>query len=310
MPIPEIIELFDSGAGSLTRTEDGLFEREATLRWLLKDIDSNAEAEQKVRQQAPDVWQGHYRQRLDVQPLGNKWWIGSATYVNPAVSGDGDDASGDPQELFSASVAFDTTGGTERITQAYVDPLEIFNPAANGERKFGKANEVVPSFQGAINVSGDQVNGIDVVVPVFNFTETWTVPVQYLTDRYVETLYELTGTTNKSVFRVFRPGECLFLGARCEIARGDFKAPITFTFSARPNVATKKVGDIIASNIKGWQYVWIVYESSVDNANLIKRPKFVYVNDIYGEQEFSRLGIGTTFPSLYKPGRNGPALPQ
>ena len=305
MAIPEVIELFDSGAGSLTRNDDGTLTREITLRWLIKDKASYALAEQKLRQQAPDVWAGYSRQRLDLQPLGSKWWIGTALYVTPSVEGEGDEP-GQAENLFPASVSFDTTGGTEHITQAYYDGPALWG----GETAYARGNAIAPSYEGAINVNGDQVNGIDVVVPVFNFTETWTVPTVYLTDRYVNALYRLTGKTNNALFRVFEPGECLFLGARGDLARGDYKAVLTFSFSCRPNQRNLKAGQIEVNYKEGWQYLWIEYENSVDNANLIKRPKFAYVNDIYGKEDFSQLGIGTTFPQLYGPSAQGPNIPQ
>lgn len=309
MPIDDIIELFDSGAGSLSRSDDGTFSREVTLKWLLKDLPGYLDAETKLRNHAPDYYRGHFRQRLDCQPLGNGWWLGSASYASPAINSQGDeDNPGEPQ-LFPATVAFDTSGGTEHITQAY---LAFDGSAAfgfHGEYRYAKQGQTAPDYKGAINVSGDSVNGVDVTVPSFNFTETWTIPTAFLTDTYVSALYQLTGKTNDAQFRVFLPGECLFLGARCEATRGDFKTSITFSFSARPNVTNQKIGDITVSSKKGWQYLWIEYESSVDNANLIKRPKYVYVDDIYGEEDFSRLKIGTVFPALYTPSLTGPDVP-
>ena len=309
MPINDIIELFDSGAGSLSRSDDGTFSREVTLKWLLKDLAGYLDAETKLRANAPDYYRGHFRQRLDCQPLGNGWWLGSASYASPAVNSQGDEDNQQSPNLFPATVAFDTSGGTEHITQAY---LPFDGSAAfgfNGEYRYAKQGQTAPDYKGAINVSGDSVNGLDVVVPAFNFTETWTVPTVFLTNTYVSTLYQLTGKTNAAQFRVFQAGECLFLGARCEATRGDFKTSITFSFSARPNATNQKIGDITVSTKKGWQYLWIEYESSVDNANLIKRPKYVYVDDIYGSGDFSLLRIGTNFPSLYAPAATGPSVP-
>jgi hypothetical protein len=309
MPINDIIELFDSGAGSLSRSDDGTFSREVTLKWLLKDLSGYLDAETKLRNHAPDYYRGHFRQRLDCQPLGNGWWLGSASYASPAVNSQGDEDNQQSPNLFPSTVAFDTSGGTEHITQAY---LAFDGSAAfgfHGEYRYAKQGQTAPDYKGAINVSGDSVNGLDVVVPVFNFTETWTVPTVFLTNTYVSTLYQLTGKTNEAQFRVFQAGECLFLGARCEATRGDFKTSITFSFSARPNATNKKIGDITVSTKKGWQYLWIEYESSVDNANLIKRPKYVYVDDIYGSGDFSLLRIGTNYPSLYAPAATGPSVP-
>jgi hypothetical protein len=302
MAIPDVIELFDSGTGSLTRSDDGTFSREVSLRWLLKDIPNYAAAEAKGRQQAPDAWAGHFRSRLDVQPLGSGWWLATAVYATPTAN-DGNQQEGGEGELFPASVAFDTTGGTEHITQAYYDG----DAEWGGEERFAREGQA-PEMEGAINVNGDQVNGIDIVVPVFNFTETWTIPAAYMTATFVNALYSLTGKINNARFRVFNRGECLFMGARGEMARGDFKAVITFSFAARPNEENKKIGRIDGIFKGGWDYLWVWYEDTTDNANLIKRPKYVYVDKIYGEGDFSRLGIGTNFPQLYVPSPTGPAI--
>lgn len=297
-----VIELFDSGSGSLSTEASGTFSRDVNLKWLLKDIVSYQAAEDKGKELAPDVFSGHYRSRLDVAPLGSDWWMVTATYSRQAITPDEDPQQNQDEDLFPASVSFDTTGGQEHITQAYTD--SIVN-VGQGERSFGDG---APSYYGAINVSGQQVNGLDVVAPVFNFTETWTIPTVWMTDEYVSTLYSLTGKVNDATFRVFEAGECLFLGARAEIARGDFRSTVTFSFSARPNEASKAVGGIEVTNKKGWEYLWIQYEDEVDNANLIKRPKYVYVDAIYPEGDFSLLGIGTNFPSLYTPAATGPAI--
>jgi hypothetical protein len=304
MAISEIIELFDSGAATKTRNDDGSISKQVTLRWLIPDQSSYKSAQERLELQAPAVWDEHFRQSLDVQPLGNKWWIGSAVYVAPALmDGDGTE-DGQIENLFPASVSFDTTGGTEHITQAFYDGDGDWG----GEATFAGEGVFPPSYEGAINVSGGQVNGIDVVSPVFNFTETWTMPTQFLTADYIASLYDLTGKTNETEFRIFKRGECLFMGARSELQRGDFRAAVTFSFSARPTEIGKKVGRITIPNKEGWQYVWVQYEDSVDNANLIKKPKYAYLNDIYGKGDFGRLGIGSDFPRLYRPAPTGPAL--
>lgn len=301
MPPTGVIELFESGRGSLSMDNRGVYSRDVDLKWLLKDIVSYQAAEDKGKELAPDVFSGHYRSRLDVNPLGSNWWMVTATYSRQAITPDENPSQEQDQDLFPASVSFDTSGGQEHITQAYTP-----TGASAGERRFPAQGS--PDYKGAINVSGDQVNGLDVVSPVFNFTETWTIPTVWMTDQYVATLYNLTGKVNDATFRVFEAGECLFLGARADIARGDFRTTVTFSFSARPNEASKTVGTISVTNKKGWEYLWIQYENAKDNNNLIKRPKYVYLDTIYPEGDFSLLGIGTDFPALYTPAATGPAV--
>jgi hypothetical protein len=44
---------------------------------------------------------------------------------------------------------------------------------------------------------------------------------------------------------------------------------------------------------KGHEYLWIRYEDTVSSNELLKKPKFVYVNEVYPSADFSQLGIGT-----------------
>jgi hypothetical protein len=45
---------------------------------------------------------------------------------------------------------------------------------------------------------------------------------------------------------------------------------------------------------KGHEYLWVRYESASESNQLIKKPKFAYVNKVYKDGNFSALGIGTT----------------
>ena len=149
-------------------------------------------------------------------------------------------------------------------------------------------------------------NGVKVVVPQFQFTETWTLPAEKILDSYVEDLYNLTGTVNKSQFRCFKQGECLFLGARCEMTRGATVASVVYSFSARPTKENMKVGsgsnEIIVNFKRGWEFMWIRYGNRVSSNSLIKRPLSVHVNQIYEMTDFAKLQIGgTAFPKVYQP---------
>lgn len=304
MPYPEYIELFDSASGTLTLNDDGTLAREVPLKWLVPNKSTYLACETWAAEFCPLDYQGHRRTRLECRSLGNKWWEVSAVYTNAAIQGsddnnqDGDNGGSEP---ISNTVSFDTTGATEHITSA----INGGSPGFQGEEVYTRPGETenIVYFDGAINVDGESVNGLDIVVPTFNFSETWTMPASFLIDKYIETLYALTGTVNDGDFRVFKQGECLFLGARAEMTRGQTLVSVTYSFSARPNKENFSVGAganaIEVSFKRGWDYMWIRYEPKVSQNTLIRRPASVHVNQVYERKNFGLLSIGTTFPKVY-----------
>lgn len=305
MAFPQVIELFDSGRGGLTTNDDGTVTRDVELRWLINGFTSYIGAENKGKELAPIDITGHRRKSLNVDPLGNGWYIVAAEYSNPALqdddSSEGDNNSGgDP---VSNTVAFDTTGGTEHVTQAY-NPSGVGQTGITGQLGYARPGETdqLPDFQGAIGVSGNTVNGVDKVVPIFNFQETWVFPSRWVLDSYVATLHNNTGKLNSKPWRIFKQGEVLFMGARAEITRGATMVSITFSFTARPSITDPfKVGDIEVMFKGGWDYMDVIYEDDTDESTLIKKPKFVFINTIYDAFNFEQLSIGNRFPAVYMP---------
>lgn len=310
MAFPTHIPLFDSGTGGLTTREDGQLQRELTLKWLVPKMDSYQMAEEKGEELAPLDSSGHRRTRLSVRSLGNKWYEIEATYENTLVQQSDNNDNNDDGGVAN-TISFDTSGGTEHITQAFQagngnagqQVVGTFTGIYGqlGHARPGEGDQV-PALEGAINVEGDQVKGTDKVVPIFNFTETWVFPSAFLVSSYIGTLYKLTGTVNRTDWRVFKGGEVLFLGARGEITRGAATASITFQFSARPNRGTFKVGEVEVTGGKlGWEQMSVMYETASSDASLIRRPKFVFINAVYGAYDFTQLSIGDKFPAVYQP---------
>ena len=133
-----------------------------------------------------------------------------------------------------------------------------------------------PDFHGAIGVSTDSVEGTDITVPVFNFTETHYIPIALVTGAYKTTLFYLTGRVNHAPFKGFARGEVLFLGASGS-QRGTEDWEIAFKFAASPNATDLTVGDITGIEKKGWEYLWVRYADAEDEETLIKQPVAAYV---------------------------------
>ena len=85
--------------------------------------------------------------------------------------------------------------------------------------------------------SEGNVNGIDITMPVMNFSETHYFRASKVTTAYKKRLAELTGTVNNGKFKGYAPGEVLFLGAsgsrRGKHSDDDWE--ITFRFAVSPN---------------------------------------------------------------------------
>lgn len=208
-----------------------------------------------------------------VSYLGDDAWQVTVDYVK-----DGADDGNDP---LKRSRSFDTTGGTQHITQA-------FSETAYGSQ--------APNQQKAIGVDDNGVNGVDIIVPQLCWTETYDVPNAYVTNDYIRGLAGITGKTNAGSFRSFEAGEVLFVGCTGNQEWDDQKGrgpwSLSYRFVASPNVTNQTIGSISGINKKGHEYLWVRYEASVDSQTLIKKPKHVYVNKVYDSTSFAALGIG------------------
>ena len=216
-----------------------------------------------------------------VERINDDTWKVKAVYAETEDGAD-EDIEDDGEEE-TVSFAFDTGGGTMHRNQSL--------------KTVSKAPNDAPDFNGAIEVDNEgNVNGVDVTMPVLNFTETHTMSGSRVTTSYKKNIAALTGTVNRSSFRGFAPGEVLFLGASGSKRSKKASAPweITFRFAVSPNQSSVSVGKLKVSNKKGWNYLWVRYADKVaDNKkNVIKEPVAAYVEQVYPEGDFGNLGLG------------------
>ena len=305
MSYPEVIELFDSGSGGLITNDKGGLEREVTLRWLVSQKAGYLQAEQWATQNAPLYQYGHKRARVDIRGLGNYWWEISAQYVNLSINSDEEqpdqNSQDDGGDGVSVSISFDTTSSTGHITQANKENIAGLT-GDTGQDGYSVAPGTAPDIEGAIDIEGDQVRGVDVTIPAFTFSETWTFPSESVVKKYLTTLYGLTGKVNNKSWRTFEKGEVLFLGARGQVDRGASKCQVTFSFAASPNKESLAVGAITGIKKGGWDYMTVTYETARVADSVVKRPRFVYVSSVYEGGDFTKLNIGgTSFPEVWQP---------
>lgn len=227
-----------------------------------------------------------------VDYLGDDAWHVEINYEKTGADDD------DQSEPLKRSRSFDTSGGTSHITQAdggKINANGSTTTRSGTERRFPPS---APSMDSAIGVDDNGVQGVDIVVPALTWTETYDVPSDYVTSSYIKSVAALTGTTNDASFRSFEAGEVLFLGAsgsqEWDSEKGDGPWSLSFKFVASKNLTGQTIGSITGIEKKGHEYLWVRYESSVSGSDLVKKPKYVYVNTVYREGAFSGLGIGTT----------------
>ena len=249
--------------------ERGLSPR-AILRYVIKDTDDHEEALSGLEAAAPILFDGLPRLKYKVVPVGPKLWYGEAQYNYPTR-----------QETGIKLYQFDTGGGTQHITQS----LQTV-------QRYGRPGYIAPNFQGAIAVSQNSVDGVDIVVPVYNFSEVNYESNSQVTAAYKQALFLLTGRVNNGSWNGYAAGEVLFLGAAGSMrAGGDWE--ITYRFAASPNLSNLVIGDITGIAKKGWEYLWVQYldEEDAGAKSMIKRPWSVHIEQVYPYGDFSVLHV-------------------
>lgn len=260
MPIT-IDEKFDSRAA--TESDSPVTE----LLFVVQGTDDDSVVKGLLAATSPLTYAGLKRESYAVKHLGGGVWDCSVQYSK---------FESDSQ------FTFDTGGGNQHISQA----LETVGG-------YAAPGEIAANFQGAIGVNQDQIEGTDITVPVFNFTETHYINSALVTGGYKLALFNLTGRVNGSPFKGFAKGEVLFLGAS-GAKRGFDDWEITFRFAGSPNVTGLSLGNITGINKEGWQYLWVRFDDDEDTSakTLIKKPISAYVERVYEYGDFSALGIG------------------
>jgi len=180
------------------------------------------------------------------------------------------------------SFTFDTTGATQKMTQARE---HLGDYAAPGE--------TAPNFYGAINVTKDNVEGVDIPSRQYRMTETRTFHAWQINQAYLDCFMLLTGTVNQSYFRNKAPGEILFLGGSGSY-RGEDKFEITYQFSYSPSAYNIVAGDIVIPVKRGWDYLWFRYADTEDDSAkvMVKRPVSAHLERVFDYTNFALLGIG------------------
>lgn len=204
---------------------------------------------------------------------------GEDAFVATAVWGATPASWSGEQQTGTVIRSFDTSGGTQRVFQA-LSTVGTYVPSG----------ATAPDYGGAIGVSDDGVEGVDIVTATYGEILTRVVSAAAIAALRADA-FALTGKVNSDAFLGFNPGEALFLGARGQ-QRPDGEYEVSFSFAMRPNRSTFMVGDIEVPAQKGWEYLWVRYQEVVDAAVKVRRPVAATVVKVYEEGAFAALGLG------------------
>ena len=163
--------------------------------------------------------------------------------------------------------------------------------------KYAVPGKTAENYYGAIGFDGETVQGTDILVPTFQFTQQRILPIETVTFGFVRALFYLTGRFNSGAFLGFEAGEVLFLGAGgTRNPEGDWD--LTYRFSASPNAKNLTVGKIRGINKRGWDHLWVRYVDDVDQKVLVKVPSSAYVEEVIqpGNFNIGKVGIDQTTP--------------
>jgi hypothetical protein len=273
-----IIETFES-MGATVGPDSPTVDRKYVVIGTEIDLEVRALVESTI----PAIFRGMIFQNYRIDHKGGGVWDVSVRYgreeplaIEPPPGGD----PVTPETPLGPSYTFDTSGGTQHITQS----LQTM-------ARYAKPGKIAPDLKGAIGFNNDSVEGTDITVPVYQFTITHSIPAALVTFGYATTLFYLTGRVNNAPFKGFAAGEVLFLGASGS-RRGLDAWEIAYKFAASPNATNLTVGDITGIEKKGWEYLWVRYADVEDEKVLIKQPESVYIERVYEYGNFALLGIG------------------
>jgi len=251
----------------------------ATLVYTVRGTADDVQARGALAAEAPPTHDGLVRKTWNVEPVhidtadpDGCLWTGAVRYGR---------TSAPEPETGDSVYNFDIGGGTQHLTQS-IETVARYAPT----------DKTPPDFKGAIGVTHDSVEGVDITVPVYHFSETHYKADAEVTPAYKATLFALTGKVNAAAFKGFQGGEVLFLGASGS-KRGEEDWEITFRFAASPNATNIPVGNITVASKKGWEYLWVRYADAEDAGAkaLVKRPASAHVEKVYHSADFSSLGI-------------------
>lgn len=212
------------------------------------------------------------RQDINVKEVGHKLYNITVPYARRV------------REIGSYSIRCSTIGGTVRIkagihVQTYPS---------------GK-----PTNYGLIGVKGDDVEGVEIVIPATKVTVAVTRAGNFLTDDKVREISRLVGSVDNSGICGYDPYEMLFIG--CDFGQsGDVSTAgeettedIGYEFAMSENLADFAIGNVTGISKKGWDVASVYWVPTEESGKASQQVDYVNIVRVYRERNLKTLlGFG------------------
>src|SRR5690606_28437855 len=125
-----------------------LSDESSELTYVVRGTTSDVAARLELLAAAPSIHNNRRRDDAEVEEIAPGMWLGVVRYTKPENA---------PPQVGESSFSFETRGGSQHITQSLAT---VGSYAAPGIA-------AAPDFGGAIGVTENGVDGVDITVPVY-----------------------------------------------------------------------------------------------------------------------------------------------
>ena len=156
-----------------------------------------------------------------------------------------------------------------------------------------------PNHNGLIGVKGDDVEGVDIVIPAGRLIVHFSHPGTFMTLDKVRALMRLSGSVDTSGFLGWEPYEILFLGiqykqqAQFGTLSSSQREEVGYHFAVSENAVNFNVANITGISKKGWDVLWVKWREAVESSRASNEAEYANVVRVYKERNLKTLlGFG------------------
>lgn len=211
-------------------------------------------------------------------------------------------------DAWDIDVLYSQTPGSTLTPSAIGDEVVTFSTGGGGTRRvyhaiehlgdFAPEGQEPANYKGAINVTPDGVEGVDIPNPQFSLVIDRVFPSEVITQLFLRGVNTATGAVNSRSFRGYNPGE-LFLTNVEGGPQNDESWRITYEMLGIPNALDVEIGDptdggIAVGPVDGHDFLWVEYEPQVvnegeDNAYTNRKVIGAHLERVFPRVDFAAL---------------------
>jgi hypothetical protein len=202
-------------------------------------------------------------------------------------TGGGSSSGPNPTEIGEERVSFSTRPNRVRLYQA----KEHIADYANVDE-----GESIPNYEGAINVTPERIEGVEVDVAGFVYQVRKIMADDQITQLFIRNSFLSTSRVNAATWRGFRAGELRLVAVDAQ-QRDSESWEVTWEFLAEENLQDITIGDIEGVAKLGHEYAWVRHREIVDDTTDPPRVRTevesVHIERVYDTIDFNvSLGLG------------------